>query len=162
MDIAVLVVQCATVLLMAGWLTLGLRDNLLHPEVNEDFTAEVLSLERLRRDWPRFHTRLAHRAVLDRHRQRLVFGLVVAAEALVALALWAAVLALAGAAAGLVGAPAARVVALMAVLGFTLLWGGFLVVGNHFAYWLGHDGAQVTHFLLLLWGMAGLVLLTAR
>lgn len=159
METAILLAQMLTVGLMAGWLTLGLRDNILHPVVNETFTAEVVSLARMRRDWPEMHARLAHRAVHHRGVQRLLFTAIVLGEAVVVLLLWSGALCLALAAAGWMDVAAARPVALAAVAAFTALWGSFLIAGNHFGYWLCHEGAQTTHFHLLLWGMGGLVLL---
>ena len=51
----------------------------------------------------------------------------------------------------------ARDAALFGALMFTGIWGMFTVVGNHFSYWFCHDGAQNTHFQLVIWGAVTLV-----
>jgi len=54
----------------------------------------------------------------------------------------------------------ARQCALIGVFCFTSIWAGFLVAGNWFCYWFGHEGAQNTHFQLLQWGVLTLILLS--
>ncbi|MFN3646729.1 MAG: DUF2165 family protein [Gemmobacter sp.] len=152
-------VQAGVLALMAAWLTLGLRDNLVHPDLNETFTAEVLSLARMKRDYAAIAAMVAHRAIDDRRTQRRLFRLIVAAEALVVLALWVAVATLCAHLAGLLPHAPAQAVGLLAAFGFTALWGAFLVAGNHFCYWFCHDAAQNTHFQLALWGMGAMLLL---
>ena len=60
---------------------------------------------------------------------------------------------------GLEDPEAARVVALLGVLGFTLIWSAFLVFGNWFLIWMCHEWAQSNHFQLLLWGIGTMLLL---
>lgn len=111
-ETAILLAQMLKVGLLAAWLTPGLRDNMVHPVVNETFTAEVVPRARMRRDWPEMHARLAHRAVHSRRLQRLLFAAIVLGEAVVVLLLWSAAACLALAAAGSMDAAAERPVAL--------------------------------------------------
>ena len=60
---------------------------------------------------------------------------------------------------GLADLEQARIAALAGALGFTSIWSGFLIAGNHFAYWFCHQWAQSTHFQLVLWGIGTMVLL---
>ena len=159
MALMLLLAQTVSVGFLALWLTTGLRDNLLYPEVNETFTAEVMDMARLRRDYPDCYTPMAHRRVQSRRLQKLAFRLIVGWELLATLALWTGTLALAAALLGLMGGESARAVALGATLMFTATWAMFLIVGNHFAYWFGHEGAQNTHFQMTLWGTAVMILL---
>ena len=152
--------QTLLVALLAGWLVLGLVENLRAPGVNRDTVADVMSMEQMREAWPEIYARLSRNRVTDPRVHRLVFGGIVVAEAVVSAVLVAAVLALAGAVLGLVGAGAARALGAAASLGFTAIWGGFLVGGQWFGYWVAHDGAQKTHFLLTLWGIATFIALT--
>ena len=54
----------------------------------------------------------------------------------------------------------ARALALLGCIAFTAVWSAFLVVGNYFSYWFGHEGAQNTHYQMTLWGIGVMILLT--
>lgn len=161
MDTMILLAQTVCVCLQALWLTTGVRDNILHPLVNETFTAEVMDMARIRADYPEAYAHVAHRRVENRKLQKLAFRLVVVWEALATLVLWAATLLLTLTLFGLFDSSTAKAVALAGVLMFTVTWAMFLIVGNHFSYWFCHEGAQNTHFQMTLWGTATLVLLAA-
>ncbi|SFL28223.1 DUF2165 family protein [Shimia haliotis] len=158
MDI-LLFAQTFSLLLPTLWLTTGVRDNILHPPVNEVFTAQVLTMERMKEDFPEEYERVAHRAIHSRGWQKGLFRLIVAAEITTAVVLWVGVLAMALAALGIALPSMARGVALIGALMFTGLWSMFTVVGNHFSYWFCHEGAQNTHFQLLLWGLGNMIFL---
>ena len=146
--------------LIASWLTLGLRDNLLHPALNETYTAEVLSMTRMQKEYPEQFAIVAHRAVTDRKLQRLAFRIVVVAEALACALLWIGVVALLMGLAGVAAPQNGQVLALLGATAFTAVWGGFLVVGNHFYYWFCHEGAQNTHYQMTLWGLGTMILIS--
>ncbi len=159
MEVMMEVVQIVITALLAGWLTIGVRDNILHPEINEQYTAEVLSMARLERDYPDEFARMSQRALTNRVTQRLLFRLIVITEALVAGALWIGVVGLLMGLAETGSAEVGQMIAVGAALGFTTLWGMFLIVGNYFCYWFCHVEAQATHFFMLLWGLATLIVL---
>lgn len=154
-----LIAQTAALILPALWLTLGLRDNLLYPELNETYTAQVFSLERMKQDYPEDYARIQHRAVTNRKAQRFAFRLVVLAELATVIVLWIAIALLVLSLLASVPVSTARSVATLGALMFTMIWGMFTVVGEHFSYWFCHEGAQSTHFQMTLWGMANLILL---
>ena len=151
--------QSACVAMIAAWLTLGLRDNLLHPSLNAALVAEVMEMSRMRAAYPAEYAQLAHRAISDPRRQRAAFRLIVALQCVATSVLWAGagwlLLALVGAA----NAEAAQAAAMIGALLFTAIWAGFLVAGNHFAYWFCHEGAQHTHYQMLLWGLGTMIVL---
>ncbi|NNE54106.1 MAG: DUF2165 family protein [Sulfitobacter sp.] len=155
----ILIAQGICLLFLALWLTTGVRDNLLYPQVNEMFTTEVMGLTRMRSEYPEAYEMIAHRRVISRYRQRLVFRLAVAWELLSVIALWIGVGCLAAAILGAMSADVARAVAMGAALMFTTIWAMFLIVGNHFNYWLCHEGAQNTHYQMTLWGLGTLIFL---
>lgn len=157
--LAILISQLGATLLIAAWLTAGLRDNILYPTQNETFTAQVMTMARIRDEFPEAFAPVAHRAVTDRRLQLLAFRFIVLAEVVVTAVLWLGAAALVLALTGSVTPETARALALFGALGFTGLWGGFLVAGNHFCYWFGHEGAQNTHFQMTLWGMGTMILL---
>lgn len=159
METTLLLCQAGCLALLAAWLSVALRDNIRRPEINEQFTREVLSMARIERDYPAVLALVAERRVVSARIQRAVFVAIVAAEVMVTLLLWAGAVALLAAAAGIIGATAARTLALAGTFGFVAIWAGFTTAGNHFCYWLCHDGAQNTHFQLLLWGMGTLLLI---
>ena len=47
-----LVAQTFSLLLPTLWLSTGVRDNILYPPVNEVFTAQVLTMQRMKEDYP--------------------------------------------------------------------------------------------------------------
>lgn len=158
-DTAVLFAQTCATAALAAWMFTGLRDNLLYPSQNETYTAEVMEMRRLRDEYPEAFAPVAHRAVTDRARQLMAFRAVVAAEALACLLLVLGTLALVGALLGAIAPDTARAMAIIGTTVFTAVWAGMLIVGNHFCYWFGHEGAQLTHYHMNLWGLATLILL---
>lgn len=158
MDQMLIAAQALATGLVASWLTLGVRDNILHPSVNETYTAEVMEMSRMKAEYPAEFAHVAHRAVTNRKLQQLAFRIVVAAELVATLVLWAGVI---GLIMGLVGTGAVdtgRAVALAGAMLFTAVWAGFLIVGNHFCYWFCHEGAQNTHYQMTLWGVGTMIL----
>lgn len=154
-----LIAQTAALALPALWLTLGVRDNLFFPELNETFTAQVFALERMQEDYPEDYARVRHRAITNRKVQKAAFRLVVLAELATVIVLWIGVALLVLALLASVPVSTARTVAMLGALMFTMIWGMFTVVGEHFSYWFCHEGAQNTHFQMMIWGMTNLILL---
>ncbi|MGY6534663.1 MAG: DUF2165 family protein [Pararhodobacter sp.] len=140
-------------------MTVALHDNLRHPEINEQFTREFLSLARIKCDYPGVLVQLEKRSINDPRIHRAVFLAIVIAEMVVVALLWFATAALVAAAAGMLSQTVGRALALVGAFGFVAIWAAFVTVGNHFIYWLCHEGAHATYFQLLLWGMATLLLI---
>ena len=155
-DSALLLAQAVLTALPAAWLTTGLRDNILHADMNRAIVAEVMAMSRLQAAFPTDFAQVSGRAVTDPALHRLVFRLIVLAELAALLLLWAGAGALLLAALGMA---APTWLALAGTVAFTAIWAGFLTAGNHFCYWYCHDGAQTTHFHLTLWGMATAIFL---
>ena len=116
LDILVLV-QSAAVALPAAWLSLGTLDNILHPGINRGDVARVLALEALR-DWPDVRARVGHRAITNERTVRRVFLLVVTAECVASIVLWAGAVHLGLAFLGLADHERARDLAMIGALGF--------------------------------------------
>ena len=154
-----LVAQTISLLLPTLWLTTSVRDNILYPPVNEVFTAQVLTMERMQQDYPDEYNRVSHRALHSRAWQKGLFRLIVLSEAATVLVMWAGVILMALAVFGSALPSQARDVATLGALMFTGVWAMFTVVGNHFSYWFCHEGAQNTHFQLTLWGLGNMILL---
>lgn len=159
MEIVLLGCQTMCLTFLALWLSTGAWDNLRHPQMNETFTAEVMEMARLRADYPEAFALVEHRQITSRMLQRAAFHLVLIWEILSTLALWVGVVVMVMALFGAQDPVTARAVAMIAVLMFTTTWAMFLVVGNHFCYWFGHEGAQNTHFQMTLWGIGTLILI---
>ena len=161
METMTLIAQTGLTTALALWLFMGVRDNILHPKMNGEFVAEVLELRRMKEDYPDHHAMVAHRAIFDPGLQKATFRFVVIVETLVCLILWIGAVWLALSIMGVSEVETARIIALAGALGFTAIWSGFVIVGNHFAYWYCHEGAQVTHFHLALMGIGTMILLVA-
>ena len=161
METALLIAQICSTASLAAWISTGVRDNIFKPKLNETYTAEVLSMARLRDDYPEAYAEVAHRAITDRNVQRSVFRLVVAVELLATVLLCVGTIALLMALVGVTAVETARALALFGTTAFGAVWAGMLIVGNYFNYWFGHEGAQNTHFQLTLWGLGTSLLLVA-
>ena len=151
--------QTVTVLMLALWLSVGLHDNLRHPNVNGEIVRDVLRMRRLREEYPDIYAQHENRAVTATAVQTMLYRLIVLAEGTVALLLWLSVAALGLAVVGAFDTESARQFALLGPLGFCVLWSSFLVAGNYWCYWMCHEGAQNTHFQMTLWGLGVLILL---
>lgn len=88
MEAALLLTQLVATGVLSCWLTVGVRDNLLHPLMNETYTAQVMEMIRLRQEHPVEYEQVAHRAITDRRIQTLAFRGIVAAEIFATLLLW--------------------------------------------------------------------------
>lgn len=154
-----LVVQILVTAMLAAWLSLGVIDNILHPSINRDDVAKVLALEALK-DVPDIQAKVAHRAITDPKVIRMLFAVMVSAEVLVCLILWAGAASLAGALFGLGDRVFALEIAMLGAVAFVGLWASFLIGGQWFYYWYDAYG-QGTHFLATLWGLGVLLVLIA-
>jgi len=159
-DLILLLAQAVAVLFLAGWLTTGAVENVIHPSINETFTAEVLDMTRMREEWPDAYAVVAYRRVANRRVQRWMFRFIVACELIATVALWVGVIALVMAMVGTALPETARAFALFGTLLFTSVWAGFLVAGNWFCYWFCHDGTQNTHYQMTLWGLGTMIFLS--
>ncbi|MEL7098016.1 MAG: DUF2165 family protein [Pseudomonadota bacterium] len=154
-----LIAQLVACGLIAAWLITGVWDNIAYPGNNETYTAEVMSMKRMKEMYPDEYAHVAHRAIDNRKVQQLAFRLVVFAELAGAIVLSLGTVLIALAVIGIVGTAFALSVAMLGAVIFTAVWGGFLVVGNYFCYWFCHEGAQNTHYQMTLWGLGTLILL---
>ncbi|MEJ5219919.1 DUF2165 family protein [Cognatishimia sp. D5M38] len=145
--------QALAVSFLAAWLTIGVYENIRHPDINRVFTSEVLDLARLREVYPEVYADVQHRRIANKRVQHGLFYLIVSAELLATVLLWTGAISL------FLGTETAPVFALLGVMSFTTIWAGFLIAGNWFCYWFCHEGAQNTHYQMLLWGLATLIFL---
>ena len=159
METMIAIAQTCLTAYLGAWLLLGVRDNIVHPSMNAAGTTEVLELKRLREAYPEDYALIEGRRVTRPALQRAAFVFIVCCEVLVCLVLWGATVWMVLAVCGLADLEQARIAALAGALGFTSIWSGFLIVGNHFAYWYCHQWAQNTHFQMVLWGIGTMVLL---
>ena len=156
---AALLAQAALVLLLGLWMLLGWIENLRHPNANRDLVAEILSMRRVQQHHPAIHAEVGENRIESPAIHRLLFGLIVAAEIVISLALLAGALSLAMAAFGSFDPEAALSIAVLGVIAFTLLWGGLLIGGQWLHIWAGAEGLQQSFFLLTLWGVGTLAVL---
>lgn len=159
LDIALLLAQTLATCSLAIWMLSGVWDNLKYPHHNEDFTAEVMEMRRLKDGYPGAYEDVKHRAITKRAIQVFVFRLVVFAECLACLLLLLGTAMLVASAFGGVLTDTARGVALLGSAIFTSIWAGMLIVGNYFCYWFAHEGAQLTHFHMCTWGLLTSILI---
>ncbi len=159
METMIAVAQTCLTAYLGAWLLLGVRDNITRPSMNAVGTTEVLELKRLKDAYPEDYALIEGRRVTSRTLQWAAFVFIVCCEVLVCIVLWGAAIWMVLAMSGLADLEQARIAALAGALGFTSIWSGFLIVGNHFAYWYCHQWAQNTHFQMTLWGIGTMVLL---
>ena len=157
MELAVLLAQTLSLAFLAAWLTIGVAENILHPSLNATFTAEVLDMKRMREGYPEAYAEVAHRRVTSPGLRMALFRMIVFWELMATLMLWIGVGAFGLSALSMVDPETARILGLTGAMMFTSVWAGFLVAGNWWCYWFGHEGAQNTHFQMTLWGMANVL-----
>ena len=158
-DSILLLAQTAMVMLQACWLTLGVYSNLRWPRTNKDYVHDVVTME-LTKENPAVYEDHKHRQVTSQKLIDRMFKAIAVVELLVTFCLWSAVAALLLAVVGILEPSSARAIGLLAVTGFALIWGGFLVGGQWFHYWVSERSPQSTHFFMLLWALATLIFLT--
>ncbi|MCB1342274.1 MAG: DUF2165 family protein [Pseudooceanicola sp.] len=135
------------------WLCVAAYDNWRAPALNRDLLRQVVRLELMERDYPDAFALVAHRRLDNPRLIAALFALIRWAETLCA--------ALMLIAAGMLALdPDALWLAQIAAAGFALLWAGFIIGGSWFCYWYCHPFAQINHFLLMLWGLLVLGLLS--
>lgn len=160
MEIMVLVAQTCLLGYLAAWMVTGVRDNIVHPSINGLLVQQVMELRRMQdEESDEFHL-LKNRRITNRKIQKILFGAIVAFELFTAVLLVIGVVVMALALFGQVEIATAKVVALAGALSFTTVWCGMLIVGNHFAYWCFHEGAQNTHFQLACLGIGEMIFLS--
>ena len=152
-------VQFFMVAMPTLWLALGALENIRAPSANGNMVADALAMRPMRTQFPELYAALGRNRIESPQVHRWAFIAIVISESIVALVMLAGTLALLLAALGAVDAGAARVLATLGVLGFTMIWSAFLVGGQWVHYWAGAEGAQHTHFMLTIWGSAVLCLL---
>ena len=118
-----------------------------------------MRMDRFAEMYPDDFKQVAHRRINNPSMHNALYWFIVVCELLATVLLWVGVVWLALAVFGSADIASARVAALIGVLTFTSVWAGFLIVGNHFGYWYCHEWAQNTHFQLIIWGTAAIVLL---
>ena len=155
---ALMLAQIAALTFQALWLSIAAYSNWRYPRTNRDSVIKVLTMELTKEDAGIYEDH-RHRKIEDLSLMHRVFVVVCAVETLVAAALWASAVLM-----GLVlldaATPAfAKAVAILSVTAFTSIWAAFLVGGQWFHYWVSAESPQGTHFSMLLWGLATLILL---
>lgn len=148
-----------TVLLagLATWLTIAVFNNITDSGTNRVLLGHMLSMDLLRAD-PSLGAGLIWRA-WPVTRITALLDSVIAAQLMVAGALWSAVVLFAGAAwhADIQRFIRARGRAIVALSGFLLLWIWFACGGLWFGYWIKQGAVQSVHMTLILIAMSALL-----
>ena len=159
MEQVLLLVEAALVAGLGTWMAVAVADNWRHPRLNEEAVGTVVRLDLMARDYPEDFALIAHRRIDAPRTIRRLFQAIRLAETAAAAMLFGSVLLLVLAAGGIVPAASATAAAIVSAAFFTLIWAGFLIGGNYFAYWYCHQWAQSNHFMLLYWGFFVLIVL---
>ena len=159
MDAVLCLVQAVTVGSIALWMVVALRDNLKHSDLNLGAVGLVMRMEYMERDYPEEFAVVAHKRVEDPAAHKRAYRTIVFAETVAATALTASAILLLFAALGAVSAETARVVAALSLCWFSSIWAVFIAGGNFFHYWFSHHSSQMTHFMLMFWGLLTLILI---
>ena len=158
-EIILLITQTAAVFTLAAWLSLGVFENILHPEFNRRFTNEVLELTRISEEYPEVYALVKYRRITSQVLQNGIFLAIVCWQFVSVAVLWGGTISLFLAVFDLFEIEKALAIGLLGTLLFTMTWAGFLIVGNWFCYWLCHGEGQNTHFQMMLWGIATSILM---
>ncbi|MBN9020496.1 MAG: DUF2165 family protein [Rhizobiales bacterium] len=153
MEHLILLAQALLVAGLAGWLGIGAFENIRVPRANADMVADVIAMRVIRAESPELFRLVGGNRIESPLFHRFAFAAIVIAESLSVILMTAGSLGLLGALAGFWAVEPAKIIAAAGVLGFTMVWSGFLVGGQWFHYFLGHQEAQHTHFMLAIWGV---------
>jgi len=159
METLLYLVDAALVSGLGAWMTVAVADNWRHPRMNAEAVAMVVRFDLMARDFPQDFALIAHRRIDNPATIRRLFLAVRAAETLAAVVLLLSALLLVLAAVGAVPGAVATGAGVAGAAFFTLIWGGFVIGGNYFAYWYCHQWAQSNHFMLMYWGFFVLLVL---
>jgi hypothetical protein len=154
-----LLVEAALVAGLGSWMAVAVVDNWRHPRLNEEAVATVLRFDLMARDYPEDFALIAHRRIAAPRTIRRLFQAIRLAETVAAAALIGSALLHVLAAGGLVPVALATGAGIVSAAFFTLIWAGFLIGGNYFAYRYCHYCAQSNHLMLLFWGFLVLLVL---
>jgi predicted small integral membrane protein len=160
METLTLVGQAVMTALLFGWLAIGAVENIRAPAVNRDLVAAVLTMTRVRDERPEIYELVKGNRIESPRIHAALWTVIVAAEVVVALVLGAGTVALVLAALGAASAETARILAGAGAIGFTAIWGGFLVGGQWVHCWAAWKDSQFTHYLMTLWGIVTFMALT--
>ena len=153
MDALFLLLDAALVGALGLWMVVAVADNWLNPVLNRDAVKMVVTFELMALEYPEHYQQVAHRKITRETTISLLFQSMRAAETVAAAVLICGAGALALAALGAVSAEIATMLALIGTVFFSLVWAGFIIGGNYFAYWYCHQWGQMNHFSLLFWGL---------
>ncbi|WP_158966114.1 DUF2165 family protein [Chachezhania sediminis] len=158
-DFMILLAQCFAVSVLAAWMVVGVLGNLRHPSINGELVDDVLTMTSLQSGFPSAYERLKHRRIDNAGLRRLVYRAAITLECAAAIGLTLGAILLFLAMLGLAGPVAARSVAVVGAILFSSVWAGFVIIGDYFCYWCGHESAQNTHFQLLMCGLGTILFL---
>jgi len=159
MESLLLLVDAGLVAGLAAWMIVAVADNWRHPKLNEEAVAMVVRFDLMAEQFPDDFAPLAHRRIDDPRSINLLFRAMRLAETVAAVVLALASVLLVAAAAGVVDALPAQAIAIAGAAFFSLIWAGFIIGGNYFAYWYCHQWAQSNHFMVMYWGLFVLLVL---
>ena len=125
MDTATLIAQTFVIAALAGWMTLGVKDNIQHPDMNRSSVIKVLQMDLLAEMYPDDFKQIAQRRVVNPALHNTVYRLIVIAELVAAILLWIGAVWLAFATFGVANAESARIAGLIGTISFTSVWPGF-------------------------------------
>lgn len=160
METVVLLGQALLVGLLAGWLGIGVYENIRAPEVNGRLVSAVLSMRRVRDERPEIYAVTKANRIESPAIHAAIYRAVIAVELVATALLILGALLLLAAALGLAGAEGARITAALGTIAFTAIWGAFLVGGQWVHYWAAWKDTQFTHYFMTLWGAVTFVALT--
>jgi len=153
METVIILGQAVFVGLLAGWIAIGVYENIREPRVNRDLVVSVLTMEAVRDESPEIYEQTKRNRITSPSFHRFAFGAIVVAELVATALLSIGTLLLLGAALKLVDLESARVTAVLGTVLFTAIWGGMLVGGQWVHYWVGTLNVQFTHYFMTIWGI---------
>ena len=156
---SVLFAKSVAVALPAGWLALGVYNNVRFPVSNMGAVTGVLTLEGMREAFPDIEDAVMRRAINSPTLVAFLYWGIVLAEIVVTAGLLFSAACLLCASLGHIGGEQKLWLANLSVTGFTAIWGAFLVGGQWFSYWFNFAESQKTHFHMLQWGLLTLIFL---
>ncbi|MEO1548886.1 MAG: DUF2165 family protein [Pseudomonadota bacterium] len=153
MEVVIVLGQAVFTGLLAGWLAIGVYENIREPRVNRELVEAVLNMEAVRAENQQVYELTKGNRITSPAFHTLAFKAIVLAELVATALLVLGTLMLLGAVIGVVATEMARSVAALGTVAFTAIWGGMLVGGQWVHYWVGTLNVQFTHYFMTIWGV---------
>lgn len=144
---------------LAGWLSIACFNNIVDRATNRHLLQKMLCMDLLRDDNELLGQGLLMRAWQNKQRVHTLLWIIVGIQAFISIFLWSSAILFIEAIFANHYFSLALELANWSLLGFMMLWLGFLCGGLWFGYWIKMSQVQTTHLLLLVISLLTMIII---